>query len=92
MSEIIKCGKPQPHYLNFCSSDGEVLARYRDGWECPFCGDPGVKNYCPNCGAVMLDNCSEEVSKEERDRELSRSNYAAQLEGFGYNADGTPKR
>lgn len=31
------------------------------------------------------------VSKEERDRELSRSNYAAQLEGLGYNADGTPK-
>ena len=31
------------------------------------------------------------ISKEERDRELSRSNYAAQLEGLGYNADGTPK-
>lgn len=32
-----------------------------------------------------------EVSKEERERELFRSNYAAQLEGLGYNADGTPK-
>ena len=31
------------------------------------------------------------VSKEERERELCRSNYAAQLEGLGYNADGTPK-
>lgn len=28
---------------------------------------------------------------EERNRELCRSNYAAQLEGLGYNADGTPK-
>ena len=32
-----------------------------------------------------------EVSKEEREREFCRSNYAAQLEGLGYNADGTPK-
>lgn len=32
-----------------------------------------------------------EVSTEERERELCRSNYAAQLEGLGYNADGTPK-
>ena len=31
------------------------------------------------------------VSKEEREREICRSNYAAQLEGLGYNADGTPK-
>lgn len=30
-------------------------------------------------------------SNEERGRELSRSNYVAQLEGLGYNADGTPK-
>lgn len=30
-------------------------------------------------------------SAEERERELCRSNYAAQLEGLGYNADGTPK-
>lgn len=34
---------------------------------------------------------AKEVSKEERERELCRSNYAAQLEGLGYNADGTPK-
>lgn len=95
MSDIVKRGKPIPHHLNFCNSDGEVLARYRDGWECPFCGDPGVKNYCPSCGAVIdvdgLDSCSEAVSKEEREREICRSNYAAQLEGLGYNADGTPK-
>ena len=32
-----------------------------------------------------------EVDQEERNRELCRSNYAAQLEGLGYNADGTPK-
>lgn len=32
-----------------------------------------------------------EKSNEERGRELSRRNYAAQLEGIGYNADGTPK-
>lgn len=31
------------------------------------------------------------VSKEEREREICRSNYAAQLEGLGYNADGSPK-
>lgn len=30
-------------------------------------------------------------SNGERERELCRSNYAAQLEGLGYNADGTPK-
>lgn len=35
--------------------------------------------------------CCDGVSKEERERELCRSNYAAQLEGLGYNADGTPK-
>lgn len=41
---------------------------------------------------MMKHACScEEVSKEERERELCRSNYAAQLEGLGYNADGTPK-
>lgn len=34
---------------------------------------------------------AKEVSKEERERELCRSNYAAQLEGLGYNADGTAK-
>lgn len=34
---------------------------------------------------------AEETNKEERERELCRSNYAAQLEGLGYNADGTPK-
>lgn len=30
-------------------------------------------------------------SAEERERELCRSNYATQLEGLGYNSDGTPK-
>jgi hypothetical protein len=34
---------------------------------------------------------AKEVSKEEREREICRSNYASQLEGLGYNADGTPK-
>lgn len=34
---------------------------------------------------------AKEVSKEEREREICRRNYAAQLEGLGYNADGTAK-
>lgn len=40
---------------------------------------------------VQLPKPPKEINQEERDRELCRSNYAAQLDGLGYNADGTPK-
>ena len=47
--------------------------------------EPDVTHWMP------LPDPPNEVDQEERNRELCRSNYAAQLEGLGYNADGTPK-
>ena len=49
----VKRGKPVPHYETLCNSSGHPVITYRVGCECPFCGDPGIKNYCPNCGARM---------------------------------------
>ena len=46
-------GTPEPHIEQWFSSDGDLVSEYQVGWECPFCGDAGVKNYCPNCGAKM---------------------------------------
>lgn len=46
-------GKPEPHMVQCIGYGGKVVAEYQDGWQCPFCGEPGVENYCPNCGAKM---------------------------------------
>lgn len=46
-------GKPVPHYQTWCNSDGKPVATYQIGYECPFCGDDGIKKLCPNCGAKM---------------------------------------
>ena len=49
---VIK-GKPVPHYQTWCNSDGKPVATLQIGFECPFCGDPDIKKFCPNCGATM---------------------------------------
>lgn len=46
-------GKPVPHYQTWCNSHGKPVATYQIGYECPFCGNPDIKNYCQNCGAKM---------------------------------------
>ena len=46
-------GKPEPHMVQYISYGGKVVAEFQAGWHCPFCREPGVKNYCPNCGAKM---------------------------------------
>lgn len=46
-------GKPKPHIVQCIGYGGKVVAEYQEGWYCPFCGEPGVKNYCPDCGAKM---------------------------------------
>lgn len=51
--EPVKHGKPNPHIVQWIGDDGEVILEDQVGWECPFCGEDGVKNYCPNCGAKM---------------------------------------
>lgn len=53
VNEPVRHGKPHPHIVEFCGSNGEVVVAYQEGWECPFCGEPGVKNFCPECGARM---------------------------------------
>jgi len=49
-----KEGSPIPHYETVCSSRGKPVVQYRLGYECPFCGDTGIKAFCPNCGAEMI--------------------------------------
>lgn len=49
----LKHGKPIPHYVTLLNSDDEPVETYRCGYECPFCGDTGIKNFCSNCGARM---------------------------------------
>ena len=49
----VKSGKPVPHYQTWCNSDGEPVTTLQLGYECPFCGDPDIKYFCPNCGAKM---------------------------------------
>lgn len=46
-------GKPVPHYKSLCNSDGEPIITHPFGYECPFCGDPDIKKFCPNCGAKL---------------------------------------
>jgi len=48
-------GKPVPHYEIWLNSDGEPVQTVRLGLQCPFCGDTGIKKYCPNCGAEIID-------------------------------------
>ena len=52
-TEPVRHGIPVNHYKTFCNSDGEPIERIPYGYECPFCGDTGIKHYCPNCGAKM---------------------------------------
>lgn len=49
-----KRGKPNPHYITYCDSDGDPVVSYLDGLECPFCGSTGVMKFCPNCGSEMI--------------------------------------
>lgn len=48
-----RIGKPKEHIRKICSSRGDVVMAFREGYECPFCGDPDIKNFCPSCGAKM---------------------------------------
>lgn len=50
-AEPRKHGKPIPLNVTY-EFEGKVYARQYSS-ECPFCGDSGAKNYCPNCGAKM---------------------------------------
>ncbi len=52
-AEPVRHEKPNPHIVQMIGSNGDVVLEYQDGWECPFCAEEGVKNYCPNCGAKM---------------------------------------
>lgn len=52
-------GTPLPHYQTWYTCDGEPNVTHQVGWKCPFCGDAGVKQYCPNCGAEI--NWAEET-------------------------------
>lgn len=56
-------GAPVPHYETWLNSDMEPVATVRIGIECPFCGDTGIKNFCPNCGAQMMDVPDADVGK-----------------------------
>jgi len=49
----MKHGTPKPHFETWCNSDGEPLITHQIGYECPFCGDADIKEFCPNCGAKM---------------------------------------
>lgn len=51
--EKIRRGAPEPHYETWLNSDGDPVQTVRLGMECPFCGDTGIKKYCPECGAKM---------------------------------------
>ena len=53
LAEPVKHGKPNPHIVRWIGDDGEVILADQVGYECPFCGEDGVKNYCPNCGMKM---------------------------------------
>lgn len=50
---IIRHGIPVPHYETWCNSDEEPVTTLPHGYECPFCGDPEIKKFCPTCGAKM---------------------------------------
>lgn len=52
-AEVVRHGIPVAHYETWCNSDGEPVITLPYGYECPFCGNVGIKNYCPNCGAKM---------------------------------------
>jgi len=49
----VRRGKPLPSYEPFEDYDGAHIHRVQTGWECPFCGCDGARNFCPNCGAKM---------------------------------------
>ena len=49
----VKHGTPVKHFETWLNSDLEPVKTVWIGYECPFCGDTGIKNYCPNCGARM---------------------------------------
>lgn len=59
-------GTPVPHIETFCNSDGVPVVEYVVGYECPFCGDDGIKNYCPNCGAKMDGERKEDGDNESK--------------------------
>ena len=50
---IIRHGFPVIHYETWCNSDGKPIKTLPNGYECPFCGDPDIKKFCPACGAKM---------------------------------------
>ena len=52
-AEPVRHGEANPHIVQYIASGGALVAEYQEGWECPFCCEIGVKNYCPNCGAKM---------------------------------------
>lgn len=45
-------GVPLPKYEYPRSLDGTIYEQIV-GYVCPFCGGPGIKNFCPTCGAKM---------------------------------------
>lgn len=52
-ADIRKKGEAVPHYETRQGADGESGSLLWVGNECPFCGDRGVKSFCPNCGADL---------------------------------------
>lgn len=50
---IVQHGIPVTHYETWCNSDGKPVKTLPEGYECPFCGDTGIKKFCPTCGAKM---------------------------------------
>ena len=59
-------GVRAPHYETWLNSDGNPIATHRIGYECPFCGDTGVKNFCPNCGADLRGQPQGAAEKENQ--------------------------
>lgn len=50
---IVRHGIPVVHYETWCNSEGKPIKTLPNGYECPFCGDPEIKRFCPTCGAKM---------------------------------------
>ncbi len=56
VAKPVRHGKPFRHFKRIYNSDGEVVQKIVEGWECPFCHNLHTsveEDYCSYCGAKM---------------------------------------